>query len=97
MEHADSPPLVTAQLARLPARFRPLAERLLQHWLGRFVIGCVVTSRRIEVFDRSMTLAAQIFTSVLPILIALASWFGRDSSEVIAKAVPVPPATQSTI
>src|SRR3954451_18122425 len=97
MEHADSPPLVTAQLARLPARFRPLAERLLQHWLGRFVIGCMVTSRRIELFDRSMTIAAQIFTSVLPILIALASWFGRDSADVLTKAVSVPPETQGAL
>ena len=97
MEGADSPPLATVQVARLPARFRPLAERMLQHWLGRFLLGCMVTTRRIELFDRSMTLAAQIFTSVLPILIALGSWFGRDSSDIVQKAVLVPPETQTTL
>ena len=63
-----------SELAQLPARLRPFAEWVLQHWLGRFLLGCMVTTRKIELFDRSMTLAAQIFTSVLPILIALASW-----------------------
>jgi membrane protein len=97
MERADSPALASIQVARLPARLRPLAERVLQHWLGRFVLGCMVTSRRIELFDRSMTLAAQIFTSVLPILIALASWFGRDSSDLFGNAVALPPETQGLV
>jgi membrane protein len=97
MESADSPPLATVQVTRLPARLRPLAERVLQHWLGRFVLGCMVTVRRIELFDRSMTLAAQIFTSVLPILIALASWFGVDSSQVVENAVMVPAETQGLL
>jgi len=94
---ADSSALLPFEITRLPARLRPFVEWALQHWLGRFVIGCMVTSRRIELFDRSMTIAAQIFTSVLPILIALASWFGRDSADVITKAVSVPPETQGAL
>jgi membrane protein len=97
MERADSPPLAPVQVARLPARLRPLAEWALQHWMGRLVLGCMVTSRRIELFDRSMTLAAQIFTSVLPILIALNSWFGGGSSDVIGEAVLVPPETRGVL
>ncbi len=98
MERADSPPPpASVEIARLPARWRPLAEWVMQHWLGRFLFGCMVTSRKIELFDRSMTLAAQIFTSVLPILIALASWVGHDSSDLIEKAVPVPPETQGML
>jgi membrane protein len=54
-------------------------------------------TRRIELFDRSMTIAAQIFTSVLPILIALASWFGRSSTDVVTGAISVPPETQDTL
>jgi membrane protein len=57
----------------------------------------MAASRRIELFDRSMTIAAQIFTSILPILIALASWFGRSSTEVVTSAIAVPPETQSTL
>lgn len=93
----DPPPLAAVQVDRLPARLRPLAERVLHHWLGRFVLGCMLTSRRIELFDRSMTLAAQIFTSVLPMLIALASWFGRDTADVIGRAAIVPPETQGVL
>jgi membrane protein len=97
MERADSPPLAPFSVARLPTRWRPLAERVLEHWLGRFVLGCMVTSRKIELFDRSMTIAAQIFTSVLPILIALASWFGHDAADVFGKAASVPPETQGVL
>ncbi len=97
MERSDSPPTEAIELSRLPARLRPLAERVMEHWLGRFLLGCMVTSRKIELFDRSMTLAAQIFTSVLPILIALASLVGRDSSDVVGKAVPMPAETQGVL
>ena len=97
MERSDTSPPAPVEVSRLPARLRPLAERALDHWLGRFALGCMVTSRRIELFDRSMTLAAQIFTSVLPILIALASLVGRDSSDLIGKAVSVPPETQGML
>jgi membrane protein len=92
-----APRVTPDQVARLPSWLRPVGERVLQHWLGRFVIGCLVTSRRIELFDRAMTLAAQIFTSVLPILIALSSWFGRDINAVIGNALPVPPETQGML
>jgi membrane protein len=93
MERSDTSPPAPVEVSRLPARLRPMAERALDHWLGRFVLGCMVTSRRIELFDRSMSIAAQIFTSVLPILIALASLMGRDSGNVLENAVSVPPAT----
>jgi membrane protein len=97
MEGAETPVLPPVPLDRLPRRLRPVVERALQHWLGRFVIGCMTTTRRIELFDRSMTIAAQIFTSVLPILIALASWFGRNSTDVITATVSVPPETEGAL
>src|SRR4051794_39732961 len=97
MEGADTPVLPPVPLDRLPRRLRPVVERALEHWLGRFVIGCMTTTRRIELFDRSMTIAAQIFTSVLPILIALASWFGRNSTDVITATVSVPPGTEQAL
>jgi membrane protein len=97
MEGVDAPPLAAIDLSRLPDRLQPTAERLLRHWPGRFVIGCMVTTRKIELFDRSMTIAAQIFTSVLPILIALATWFGGDGSKLVENAVLVPAETQGVL
>jgi membrane protein len=50
---------------------------------------------RIELFDRSMTIAAQFFTSVFPTLIVLASWVRDDSR--IAEALGFPQETQSIL
>ena len=39
---------------------------------GRFAIRALRDIRDLELFDRAMTLAAQAFTSILPILIVAA-------------------------
>jgi membrane protein len=57
---------------RLPPPLRRRVEWLLGQWPGRIVVGVTAAARRIELFDRSMTIAAQFFTSIFPILIALA-------------------------
>jgi membrane protein len=51
---------------------------------------------RIELFDRSMTIAAQFFTSVFPTLIMLATWVGGGSNE-IAEAMGIPQQTRSVL
>lgn len=84
MEPPRTPMLSPAVLERLPAPLRRFVNWAMGHWLGRFVLGCMASSRRVELFDRSMTIAAQVFTSVLPMLIALASWFGLSSSDIAA-------------
>ena len=61
-------------LGRLPPRMRPAVTRLLSRWPGRIVFRSAASCVRIEVFDRSMTIAAQFFTSVFPILILIATW-----------------------
>ncbi len=83
--------------SRLSARLTRVAAWGNERWLGRLVLETMAATRRIELFDRSMTIAAQIFTSILPILIALASWFGRSSTDVVTNAIAVPPETQSTL
>jgi membrane protein len=83
--------------SRLSARLTRAAAWGNQRWFGRLVLETMAATRRIELFDRSMTIAAQIFTSILPILIALASWFGRSSTDVVTNAIAVPPETQSTL
>jgi uncharacterized BrkB/YihY/UPF0761 family membrane protein len=49
---------------------------------GRFVMRAVRDIRDLELFDRAMTLAAQAFTSILPILIVAASLRGSLNPEV---------------
>jgi membrane protein len=63
-------------LDRLPPWAQRLIAWLETRWLGRIVLRTTRSSVRIELFDRSMTIAAQLFTSVFPILILLGSWFG---------------------
>jgi membrane protein len=92
MERHDAPALSPAVSARLPGPIKRLAVWAMGHWAGRFVLGCMAASRRVELFDRSMAIAAQVFTSVLPLLMALASWFGWSNSTVAALLVAPPEA-----
>ena len=45
---------------------------------------------RIEIFDRSMTIAAQFFTSVFPILILIATWVNATDTSRLAEAINLP-------
>jgi membrane protein len=96
MEWRPIPALSPLVIDRLPAPLRRLVLWAAGHWLGRLVLGSMATSRKVELFDRSMAIAAQVFTSVLPMLIALASWFGWSSSEVAGLLV-VPPEAGSLL
>src|SRR5919107_722871 len=88
----DAPALSPAVTARLPGPLKKLVAWALEHWIGRFVLGCMAASRRVELFDRSMAIAAQLFTSILPLLMALASWFGWSNSSAAALLVMPPEA-----
>src|SRR3954470_6379266 len=90
------PVLSPAVTDRLPGPLRRFVLWAMGHWIGRLVLGCMSYSRRVELFDRSMTIAAQVFTSVLPLLIALASLFGWTSSQ-IAGVLVVPPEARSVV
>lgn len=52
-------------------RLRPLIQALESHWPGRIVLGAVSGALRLELFDRAMAISAQLFTSVVPVLIML--------------------------
>jgi membrane protein len=77
-------------LERMPLRVQRVLVRLLHRWPGRVALRSAASCIRIEVFDRSMTIAAQFFTSVFPILILLASILGAADSGAIADAVDMP-------
>ena len=85
-----------AALSHLPPWLRGVVEWLLSRWPGRIAIRTAATSIRIELFDRSMTIAAQFFTSVFPTLIMLATWIGGGSNK-IAEAMGIPAQTKSVL
>lgn len=64
------------------ATLRRLADRLEGTTAGRLVGRSVAGLVRVEVFDRAMTLAAQAFTSILPIMIAAAALNPRNADQL---------------
>ena len=82
---------------RLPPRLRRPITRLLEGWPGRIALNSAESCVRIEIFDRSMTIAAQFFTSVFPILILFASWVGSRHADTIADAVDMPEQSRSVL
>jgi membrane protein len=82
---------------RLPRRLHHVADWVLDRWLGRIAIHTVAACMRVDIFDRSTTIAAQFFTSVFPLLILAATWTNRGDSTAIAHALAVPEKSQSVI
>ena len=88
--------VIDAVVARLPRRARQGVDWALSRWPGRVMTRTASGFIRIELFDRSMAIAAQFFTSVFPILIMAATWFGPDSGD-LGNAVGLPEQTQSVL
>jgi membrane protein len=86
-----------AALSRLPPRMRRSVARLLSRWPGRIVFRSAASCVHIEIFDRSMTIAAQFFTSVFPILILIATWVGDANTSRLADAVSLPEESRSVL
>jgi membrane protein len=75
------------RLARLPSRLQPLVRWLLAHWPGRIGLRTAAELARIQIFDRAMTVAAQFFTSVFPVVILLSGLAGRSYGSTVADQV----------
>jgi membrane protein len=84
-------------VARTPSRLRPAVVWLMGSWLGRCLFRIAARFISLEMFDRSMTVAAQVFTSVFPILIMGAAWLGSQYTDDIADAVELPPETRTVM
>ena len=84
-----------AALSHLPDRLQGPVRWMLERWPGRLMLQGTAGLVRIEIFDRSMTIAAQFFTSVLPILILLAAW--EASSDRLADSIDLPKESRSVI
>jgi membrane protein len=74
-----------------------MLEWLRAHWPGRIVVESVGAFLRLEMFDRSMTIAAQFFTAVFPILILFTTWANSRDSNRLGDAVSLPKETQSVL
>src|SRR3954451_10215817 len=88
--------ITDAVLSRLPERLRKGVEWGLSRWPGRILERVTAGSVRMELFDRSMTIAAQLFTSVFPILIAIAS-LTAGSARQFDDVIEMPPRTQQVL
>ena len=94
---ADAEARAQAALTRLPPKLRDALAWLFSRWPGRILVRSAETCGRIQVFDRAMTIAAQFFTSVFPILILLATWTHARDVKRVSDAVDLPSETQSVL
>ena len=78
-------------------RLHELARSMREHWPGRIALGSLAGFGRLDLFDRAMALAAQLFSSVLPLLIMLFVWVGQSTTERFADAVSMPPVAQDVL
>jgi membrane protein len=86
-----------AAFDRLPPGVQRLLTRLRDRWLGRILLESVAKFLRLEMFDRSMTIAAQFFTAVFPILILFTTWASSRDTNWLADALSVPKETQGVL
>jgi membrane protein len=86
-----------AIIAKLPERLRRPLPWLMSNWPGRVVLRMVAGFQRIQIFDRSMTIAAQLFTSVFPIIIMGAALFGATATKDAADAIELPGDTSAVL
>jgi membrane protein len=81
----------------MPRRLQPVVAWALSHWPGRIFLRTAASVARIELFDRSMTIAAQVFTSVVPLLILSAVFLRRQQGEQLADLLGMPQATRKVL
>ena len=84
-------------VARLPSRIRPAEARVAGSWLGRTLLRFAARLRQSQVLDRAMGVAAEVFTSVFPILILSAVWLGSRVSDAIADSIGMPTQTRAVL
>lgn len=83
--------------AGLSGWLAPRAAAMLATWFGRKLLHCAGGAVRVQIFDRSMTLAAQAFTSVFPLLIMFGTLLGAQQSTHLADALHLPDASRKLL
>ncbi len=92
--------LTEQQLAladRLPPRVSRTVWKMMANWPGRVSLRVAAGLKRIQVFDRAMTIAAQLFTSVFPIIIMGASIFSASLTVDTLGGLNLPKETQDLV
>jgi membrane protein len=84
-------------IARLPAWVTRLIAWMLLHWPGRVILRTTADLTRVQIFDRAMTIAAQLFTSVFPIIIMTSAFLGRDAGDTLSGQVDLPQSTEAVL
>jgi len=88
--NAEELPVIGRWVARLLAH--PVVQRILGSWVGRVGAKTLEEIAKIEIFDRAMTLAAQAFTSIFPVIILLATLRpGEEASTTLASYLGLTP------
>jgi membrane protein len=77
-------------LDAVPSRWRPRAALILGHRVGQAVLRTAGELVRVQIFDRSMTLAAQAFTSIFPLVIMIGALSGSRARERLTDLVRLP-------
>jgi membrane protein len=98
VQQDDVPPVAAdpwqALVDRAPPAIRRHIETWQGRWPGRIFFRLLTAFTRVELFDRSMTIAAQFFTSIFPLVIAISSFVGGTQ---VAEALRVPEETMSVL
>ncbi|HET6533880.1 MAG TPA: YhjD/YihY/BrkB family envelope integrity protein [Actinoplanes sp.] len=81
----------------VPDRWRRPIRWIARRWIGRVLLRTATGLIDLQVFDRAMTLAAQAFTSIFPILILAGVVLGSGQVQAIADAAHLPEASQRLI
>ncbi|WP_250030234.1 YihY/virulence factor BrkB family protein [Paractinoplanes maris] len=81
----------------MSSRVRAAVAWATERWPGRIILGTVRAVVHLEIFDRAMTLAAQLFTSIFPLLIMMAALLGSGFDERIAELIDVPVQTREVL
>jgi membrane protein len=81
---------VARALVAVPPRLRPPLAWLTRRGPVRLFARTMAGVMRVQLFDRAMTLAAQAFTSIFPILILLGSMLGTGPGNELADAAALP-------
>jgi membrane protein len=97
MSTAPQQPARTQALARVPRWLRPVVRWTMSSWPGRILLRTAAAFVRMELFDRAMTLAAQLFTSIFPLLIMAAVFLGREYGGQVADAIDLPESTRRVL
>ncbi|WP_229076543.1 YhjD/YihY/BrkB family envelope integrity protein [Actinoplanes sp. DH11] len=77
-------------LAAVPRRLRPGAALILGNRAGALLLRTAGELIRVQIFDRAMTLAAQAFTSIIPLLIMFGAVVGHRARDQFDGILQVP-------